>query len=323
MIHRGASFKYFFLLSAESYSQVPPQTTIRSDQLSATQNHQLMEAVLEKASTMAGQAMLDALVAFAISEGEGMSVEEEAAVKPKAQRTKNKKRTKKKTEDKPVSSKLPSLRTAEDVISRICWDADLDKEAFTVGYLDRFLGVVEKEFHLLSWEDIASVDYNTLAIPKHRIQYFKYKKMKVWDKNERLDYVFGSCGSEKTIQDVSGTMLKWRKKLLRMMKCQLWIQAVMTMMTLLLPLDVRVQTQTSLLGKSTGGKSYDPHISWLCGSPILPSMQLSLKFNATCWTWSVTMPMESFHVNVCISHCAAWGWILMSRFGELLPSWKP
>ena len=60
----------------------------------------------------------------------------------------------------------------------------------------------EKYFNAFSWEDISSVDYTVLAIPKHRIQYFKYKHEIVWDKRCRLDNVFGSVGSGKTIRDV-------------------------------------------------------------------------------------------------------------------------
>ena len=41
-----------------------------------------------------------------------------------------------------------------------------------------------------------------LAIPKHRIQHFKYKDVKVWDKATRLDNMFGSTGSGITITEV-------------------------------------------------------------------------------------------------------------------------
>ena len=92
--------------------------------------------------------------------------------------------------------KKKSMRTAIDVIQRIQWDDALPTEDFSVGYLDRFIGIQEKKFTDFSWEDIASVDYNVLAIPKHRIQYFKYKDVKVWDKQERMDKVFGSTGME-------------------------------------------------------------------------------------------------------------------------------
>lgn len=99
-------------------------------------------------------------------------------------------------------SKKISMKTATDVISRIQWDNDLPTEDFIVGYLDRFIGIVEKSFNSFSWEDIASVDYSTLAVPKHRIQYFKYKDTVVWDKRIRLDKVFGSTGNLKEIYDI-------------------------------------------------------------------------------------------------------------------------
>lgn len=104
--------------------------------------------------------------------------------------------------DEDTCSKKKSMKTASDVISRIQWDENLSKEDFVVGYLDRFVGIVEKCFGDFSWEDIASVDYNTLSIPRHRIQYFKYCGKVVWDKRDRLDRVFGSTGSGETILDV-------------------------------------------------------------------------------------------------------------------------
>ena len=97
--------------------------------------------------------------------------------------------------------KKPPLRTASDVISRILWDPDLMSEEFTVGYIDRFTGIVEKPFSAFSWEDIATVGINVLAIPKHRIQYFKYRNEIVWDKPSQLDNFFGSRGG-KVIQDI-------------------------------------------------------------------------------------------------------------------------
>lgn len=104
-------------------------------------------------------------------------------------------------EDPTLEKKKP-MKQATDVISRIIWDPDLPTELFTVGYLDRFVGVIEKPFGAFSWEDIASVDYSTLAVPKHRIQYFKYRDQIVWDKTTQTDDVFGSRGSGKTITEV-------------------------------------------------------------------------------------------------------------------------
>ena len=47
-------------------------------------------------------------------------------------------------------------------------------------------------------------EYEALAIPQHRIEYFKYKGTKVWDKKSRIDLVFGSSGDNggKTIEDI-------------------------------------------------------------------------------------------------------------------------
>ena len=46
--------------------------------------------------------------------------------------------------DKPdaaeVEEKKTSMKTAEDVISRIRWDEQLPKDDFIVGYIDRFVG---------------------------------------------------------------------------------------------------------------------------------------------------------------------------------------
>ena len=98
--------------------------------------------------------------------------------------------------------KKPPMKTATDVINRIQWDEKLNPEHFTVGYLDRFVGIVENSFNSFDWEDVTSVDPTILAIPKHRIQYFKYCDEVVWDKSKRLDCVFGSTGSGMTIVDV-------------------------------------------------------------------------------------------------------------------------
>lgn len=102
--------------------------------------------------------------------------------------------------DQAASAPKKKMRTASDVIKRIQWQKELNPVDFTIGYLDRFLGVQEKPFEAFSWDDIATVDdYAVLAIPKHRIQYFKYHGTVIWDKSSRLDNVFGSTGSGITL----------------------------------------------------------------------------------------------------------------------------
>ncbi|KAH3816270.1 leukocyte receptor cluster member 9-like [Dreissena polymorpha] len=109
---------------------------------------------------------------------------------------------KNKHKDDVAKGKKPPMKTSMDVVKRILWDENLERDQFLVGYLDRIDGLKEKYFNAFSWEDIASVDYTVLAIPKHRIQYFKYKDTIVWDKRCRLDNVFGSTGSNTTIVEV-------------------------------------------------------------------------------------------------------------------------
>jgi len=119
-----------------------------------------------------------------------------------AKKSKVKKKAKTAESDQTTSTPKKKMRTASDVIKRIQWQKELNSQDFTVGYLDRFLGVQEKEFGAFSWDDIATVDdYTVLAIPKHRIQYFKYRGTVVWDKASRLDNVFGSTGSSITLSN--------------------------------------------------------------------------------------------------------------------------
>ncbi|KAK7157492.1 hypothetical protein R3I93_008857 [Phoxinus phoxinus] len=92
--------------------------------------------------------------------------------------------------------KKPRMRTADDVISRIIWDASVDPADFVVGHLDRFLGVLERPFSDFSWDtQVCDCDFSEeLALPRHRIQYFTYKGQRLWDRDSRTDRVFGSTG---------------------------------------------------------------------------------------------------------------------------------
>ncbi|KAK5862187.1 hypothetical protein PBY51_017610 [Eleginops maclovinus] len=93
-------------------------------------------------------------------------------------------------------NKKPRMRTADDVISRILWDQSVDGSEYVVGYVDRFLGVLERPFNDFNWDtDPCDCDYTTeLALPRHRIQYFTYRGQRVWDRHSRTDRVFGSTG---------------------------------------------------------------------------------------------------------------------------------
>eukprot|EP00051_Salpingoeca_urceolata_P020519 m.308832 g.308832 ORF g.308832 m.308832 type:complete len:1714 (-) comp19634_c2_seq15:115-5256(-) len=102
---------------------------------------------------------------------------------------------------KSQDGKKKAMKTSTDVIKRIIWDPDVPAHCCVVGYDDRFLGILEKSFAAFDWSDYASLSHLTVAIPKHRIVYFKYRNRIVWDKRTRLDDVFGSLGGEH-LQDV-------------------------------------------------------------------------------------------------------------------------
>lgn len=116
---------------------------------------------------------------------------------------KEKKNVKNKSDDESdVTSKKTSMKTAGDVVNRIQWDEEINKDFIIVGYMDRFLGLKECMFNTFDWGDIVLAEYGALAIPEHRISYFKYKDEIIWDKKNRLDNIFGSTGSGITIRDV-------------------------------------------------------------------------------------------------------------------------
>uniref|UniRef100_A0A3P8YGS2 C3H1-type domain-containing protein n=1 Tax=Esox lucius TaxID=8010 RepID=A0A3P8YGS2_ESOLU len=94
------------------------------------------------------------------------------------------------------SSKKPRMRTADDVISRVLWDHSVEAADVVVGYVDRFLGVLERPFTEFNWDsDPCNCDFSSeLALPRHRIQYFIHKGRRIWDRHTRTDRVFGSTG---------------------------------------------------------------------------------------------------------------------------------
>lgn len=62
------------------------------------------------------------------------------------------------------------MKIVSDVILRIKWDVELSLKDFIVGYLDRFVGIMEKYFEDFSWDDFVLVDYFVdLVISRYRI----------------------------------------------------------------------------------------------------------------------------------------------------------
>ncbi|CAG2199142.1 unnamed protein product [Mytilus edulis] len=199
----------------KTYPSTKPNIIIRSGTMDSKAVDEIQNELEETAASALGSPMVLNLVEHAQLwlQKNNINLTPSAKTKSKTNKEKSvnkisvakqdrKNRKEKKVQDETADEKKPSMKTSDDVVKRILWDGNLPVDEFLVGYIDRFLGIQEKYFTSFSWEDIATVDYNVLAVPKHRIQYFKYRDVKIWDKNLRMDNVFGSTGSNTTIYDV-------------------------------------------------------------------------------------------------------------------------
>ena len=196
-----------YLLLLDAYPKEAPVIAIRSQGLSGEEVEDLTSFLTQIAQSQSDTFhTLEDIVSIALDwlKEEAINLKEKKVSSTPNKHTwkQGKQSKKKKKVDKEDKPKKPPMKTAMDVVKRIQWDRNLPRDQFIVGYIDRMEGLKEKYFDAFSWEDIASVDYTVLAIPKHRIQYFKYKLEIVWDKRSRLDNVFGSTGSKITIYDV-------------------------------------------------------------------------------------------------------------------------
>jgi uncharacterized protein (UPF0248 family) len=83
--------------------------------------------------------------------------------------------------------KKERLRTSQEVYNRIMWDTTrYDPKSFVIGYLDRFDGMME-----LPLDEFVPIDKGG-DIAYHRVYYFRQGDVVVWDRNNRIDNVFGS-----------------------------------------------------------------------------------------------------------------------------------
>ena len=83
------------------------------------------------------------------------------------------------------------LRPAQEILSRLRHDPVLSLQSYTIGYLDRHTPEA-MEMPLEQWKggDVTDEEF----IPLHRILWFRRDSdgVKVWDRKERLDLVFGT-----------------------------------------------------------------------------------------------------------------------------------
>jgi uncharacterized protein (UPF0248 family) len=84
----------------------------------------------------------------------------------------------------------PTLRPANDILSRIRHDPTLDASDYIIGYHDRIEGIMEMKVEDWKGGDVTDEEF----IPQHRILYFRRGSdgVRVWDRKRRLDGVFGS-----------------------------------------------------------------------------------------------------------------------------------
>mgnify|MGYP001982686648 CR=1 FL=1 len=116
--------------------------------------------------------------------------------------------------------KKARMRTALEVIRRLEWDPACCADAVVVGYRD--LGeIVERPLDEFShWGAIELAGEDDLAIPQHRVVYFKSGDAIVWDKRRiydvdgmscRLDGVYGSTGHVKVdLSEIAARRRGWR-----------------------------------------------------------------------------------------------------------------
>lgn len=124
----------------------------------------------------------------------------------------NDKNNSNKNEDEEDSQKklIPVL----EVLRRIKWDTSLNTNDFTIQYFDR----IEEKIHQCNFDQPndsvkGKEEMFVFAIPEHRIQTILFRKRIVWDKESRLDCVFGSMnGNGETIYDVIETYDTWKQE---------------------------------------------------------------------------------------------------------------
>jgi len=101
-----------------------------------------------------------------------------------------------------------------EVMRRIKWDHSLQSQDFIVNYFDRVdERILSCPFDQPNNSVKGKEESFIFAIPEHRIMSIQYKERVVWDKEQRLDCVFGSMnGNGETIQQVIQDYDGWVEK---------------------------------------------------------------------------------------------------------------
>lgn len=106
------------------------------------------------------------------------------------------------------------LTPAMEVLRRIRWDGTLSQSDFTIMYYDRVDETIEEaKFDAANESVKGKEELFVFAIPEHRIVGVKYKERIVWDKDRRIDCVFGSMrGNGVTIDVVIEKYDDWKRE---------------------------------------------------------------------------------------------------------------
>ena len=115
--------------------------------------------------------------------------------------------------DETESEKRPALVPAMEVLRRIRWDTTLTASDFSVLHYDRVEEkICESNFNDPNTSVKGRDELFVFAIPEHRIESIKYKERVVWDKQKRLDCVFGSMnGDGERIETVLQNYNEWKR----------------------------------------------------------------------------------------------------------------
>ena len=106
------------------------------------------------------------------------------------------------------------LTPVKEVLRRIQWDTTLDANLFAIVHYDRMDDMLcETPFNATNDSISGKERQFAFALPEHRIQSVKYRERVVWDKEMRMDCVFGSMnGKGETIDRVVERYDEWERK---------------------------------------------------------------------------------------------------------------
>jgi uncharacterized protein (UPF0248 family) len=110
--------------------------------------------------------------------------------------------------------KSKGLTPVKEILRRIQWDPTLNGNEFTIVHYDRVdNSVCETNFNAENDSISGKERQYVFALPEHRIQSVKYRERVVWDKEMRMDCVFGSMnGKGETIDRVIETYDEWKRE---------------------------------------------------------------------------------------------------------------